>query len=325
MDKHEVKTLKEILEKEEEYDQAARKIQRFWRKYIDLQVFKYYKDLVVFHNEGDPAIIMKFINPNEAKLIDPASGIHIKFRLAGHQFPPTIHYKIYTHRPVQDICANAPRDYTKPSYKMKPAQIKNNREKNFPVETFEGWYQRFENNGWRPVSNKHLVQMNLDYYYGIEKNSKPVVFYHSKLLRKKDIELRKKQKKIEWMKKLYMKGMLKPSGDDDETNQMIEKATKNFLQAYNMNGIENIADWEVDELVNWTNTLNYDDYYKDWKTIGTTAHSEKLIVEEKRLKERMRFEDEHNESVGINSINKNSLTLEVSDSNISRSGQSEDY
>ena len=57
----------------------------------------------------------------------------------------------------------------------------------------------------------------------------------------------------------YMKGFLKPSGDDDETNQMIEKATKNFLQAYNRNGIENIADWEVDELVNWTNTLNYDE------------------------------------------------------------------
>jgi hypothetical protein len=32
---------------------------------------------------GDPALIMKYINPNEAKLIDGASGIHIKFRLAG--------------------------------------------------------------------------------------------------------------------------------------------------------------------------------------------------------------------------------------------------
>jgi len=32
---------------------------------------------------GDPALIMKYINPVEAKLIDSASGIHIKFRLAG--------------------------------------------------------------------------------------------------------------------------------------------------------------------------------------------------------------------------------------------------
>lgn len=32
---------------------------------------------------GDPATIMKYINPIEAKLIDSASGIHIRFRLAG--------------------------------------------------------------------------------------------------------------------------------------------------------------------------------------------------------------------------------------------------
>jgi len=32
---------------------------------------------------GDPALIMRYINPVEAKFIDPASGIHIKFRLAG--------------------------------------------------------------------------------------------------------------------------------------------------------------------------------------------------------------------------------------------------
>jgi len=113
-------------------------------------VFNYYKGLVIFHNEGDPALIMRYINPNEAKLIDSASGIYIKFRLAGvlfllnsrillmtilakycfnfglkNQFPPTIYYKIYTHRPIQDICANAPRDYTK--VKQKTAAMKNNR------------------------------------------------------------------------------------------------------------------------------------------------------------------------------------------------------
>jgi hypothetical protein len=63
--------------------QAAIKIQRVWRRYIDLQVSRYYKDLVIFHNEGDPALIMKYINPIEAKFIDSACGIHIKFRLAG--------------------------------------------------------------------------------------------------------------------------------------------------------------------------------------------------------------------------------------------------
>ena len=45
----------------------------------------------------------------------------------------------------------------------------------------DGWYKRVENNGWRPVSNKHLVQMNIDYYYGIEKNFHKIVFHHSKV------------------------------------------------------------------------------------------------------------------------------------------------
>lgn len=49
------------------------------------------------------------------------------------QFPPTIYYKIYTHRPIQDICANAPRDYTKPYEKLKTAELKNNRTKNIKV------------------------------------------------------------------------------------------------------------------------------------------------------------------------------------------------
>ena len=34
------------------------------------------------------------------------------------RFPPNIYYKIFTHRPVQDMCANSPKDYTRPSVKL---------------------------------------------------------------------------------------------------------------------------------------------------------------------------------------------------------------
>lgn len=53
--------------------------------------------------------------------------------------------------------------------------------------------------------------------------------------------------------------MLHPKGEDEETNQMIEKATKSFLNSYEQNGLENIADWEVDELIQWTSSLNYEE------------------------------------------------------------------
>ena len=91
----------------------------------------------------------------------------------------------------------------------------------------EGWYQRIENNGWRPVSNKHLVQMNMDYYYGVQSKYETIKFEHTKvtiitfynkvwqkkvnilnfffrpkILRKQDVEASRKKKKIEWMKKM---------------------------------------------------------------------------------------------------------------------------
>ena len=49
------------------------------------------------------------------------------------------------------------------------------------AKAMEGWYQRIENNGWRPVSNKHLIQMNMDYYYGVQSRYEPVKFEYNKV------------------------------------------------------------------------------------------------------------------------------------------------
>ena len=49
----------------------------------DVQVFRYYRDLVNFKQRGNPKMMLRCINPNEAKLLDAAVGVHIKFRLAG--------------------------------------------------------------------------------------------------------------------------------------------------------------------------------------------------------------------------------------------------
>lgn len=48
----------------------------------------------------------------------------------------------------------------------------------------DGWYKRIENNGWRPVSTKHLMQMNNDYYYGYEKYKDAFTFQHARVLKK---------------------------------------------------------------------------------------------------------------------------------------------
>jgi phenylalanyl-tRNA synthetase alpha subunit len=82
----------------------------------------------------------------------------------------------------------------------------------------------------------------------------------SKLARKQDIEHKKKQKKVDWMRKMYKNGMLKAKGDDPEANAIIEQTTKELLDAFDQIGMENVDNWEVDELLNWTNALNFDEF-----------------------------------------------------------------
>ena len=48
-----------------------------------MQVYRYYRDLINFKQKGDPALMLKCINPAEATFLDSAAGIHIKYRLAG--------------------------------------------------------------------------------------------------------------------------------------------------------------------------------------------------------------------------------------------------
>jgi hypothetical protein len=162
----------------------------------DVQVFRFYRDLIHFHNNGDPQILMRTINPNESKFIEPAAGIRLRFRLAGERFPPTIYYKIYTNRPIQDLCANAPRDYTRPYLRLKSAVDSNNKLNRFPqqgscligtiisnrsVADQVGWYRRIENNGWRPVAYTHLLQANVDRYFGGHDEEKNLSFSHLKV------------------------------------------------------------------------------------------------------------------------------------------------
>ncbi len=65
----------------------------------------------MFRDRGDACSLLKAINPREASLLDVAAGGHVRFRLGGQVFPPTVYYKIFTHRALVDVGAFAPRDY----------------------------------------------------------------------------------------------------------------------------------------------------------------------------------------------------------------------
>ena len=49
------------------------------------------------------------------------------------------------------------------------------------LTAYDGWYKRIENNGWRPVSTKHLMQMNMDFYFGEIKQTKQIDFNYKKV------------------------------------------------------------------------------------------------------------------------------------------------
>lgn len=92
-------------------NESATVIQRAWRSMIQRRTFAQIRDIIRFRGSGDPIFLLKVLAPSEADFADEASGVHIRFRLGGTTWPPTIFYKVFTHRNIADIGAFAPRDY----------------------------------------------------------------------------------------------------------------------------------------------------------------------------------------------------------------------
>ena len=186
------------------------------------------------------ATVMRLICPKEAQFMDDAAGTHVRFRLASPTsnskygtFPPAVYYKIYTHRPIVDLCATAPRDYTKAVNKqslpgqrfnnddkqdknskkggntfskIKNIQLnlnstnntkkKNNKQNSYNPET-AGWYQRFENNSWRPISEKLLLASLYS------SPMPPGSFKPTARARRIKRSNEKKRKRVAWLRKIY--------------------------------------------------------------------------------------------------------------------------
>jgi len=54
------------------------------------------------------------------------------------------------------------------------------------------------------------------------------------------------------------------NSNDKNINDLVSQATEAILSTYEINGCKNIQDWEVDELLKWTNQLSFEDYQKNW-------------------------------------------------------------
>uniref|UniRef100_A0A671R4P3 Uncharacterized protein n=1 Tax=Sinocyclocheilus anshuiensis TaxID=1608454 RepID=A0A671R4P3_9TELE len=244
------------------FSRAARIIQRAWRAHVDTAVFKHLKKLVSLHNQGDPRLLLRFINPAEVSLLQLNTQIanylltFVKFQPT---YPPNIYFKIYTRAPIVDMCASSPKDYTQLN-KPAPSQIHNGRMMINDGNDHSGWYQRVENNGWRILS----------YPITQDTNIKKIEFHHCKIRRRQDVARKQKIRKIEWMRKMYAEGFLHARTEHSETALLVQKSTQRMMDSLEQIGPDSVSEQEVDELLAWTKSLNFDEYINEWRNLGTS-------------------------------------------------------
>jgi transposase len=172
---------------------AAIRIQQIWRKTNNYRIYCALRDLILqFRGMGDPYLLLRSILPREAMLLDPAMQVHLRFRLGGVKFPPSIYYKIFTHGAVCDLGAFAPRNYAA--------------ERLGVPRRPEDMYVREENNGWRPLITRLQPGGDPNHHDEIERTTSKKIatnFHYSRVRRRQDVERQRKQRSIAWMRKLY--------------------------------------------------------------------------------------------------------------------------
>ena len=60
----------------------------------------------------------------------------------------------------------------------------------------------------------------------------------------------------------HKEGMLRARQGDRETEQVVQSVAEGMLTITDTRGQDAVEDWEVDELLEWTNGLNFDQYVK---------------------------------------------------------------
>uniref|UniRef100_S4RNR1 Uncharacterized protein n=1 Tax=Petromyzon marinus TaxID=7757 RepID=S4RNR1_PETMA len=239
----------------ESHQRSAIVIQRAWRRYIDLQVFRYYRELLSFRASGEPRLMLRCVNPNvQAELLDGAAGAHVRFRLGGVEEARNLWLRsIFTHRPVQDLCANSPKEYASAAVKTLPARERSVRD---PDPDRSGWYKRVENNGWRLVSERVSGQRD-NIFKKTNRSAAP--FSPSRRQRRHESSSRRRRRQIQWLRKLYEGGQQAPASCGSEGTAPGPP-----------------VDSELEDLLTWTKALDFEEYINGWKELGTTNTSDRL-------------------------------------------------
>jgi hypothetical protein len=212
----------------------------------------------------------------------------VRFRLGGSIFPPIVYYKIFLRASVQDIGSFAPRDYTvgKPTQhyllqrhndavlsESRSARVKDVTLTDVTNEVEKtNWYNRFENNGWRPIANKHLHIYDA-VTQRTARHCRPD-FHHVAETRKLQQTKAREKRKEAWM--MRMLGTSRTSGAS-EPDQGVRVNLEAHLGALD-SGVGVVPEeGEEQDMERWLSTLDFDDYFNHWFSLATSVTAADLV------------------------------------------------
>ncbi|KAJ3112315.1 hypothetical protein HDU96_004689, partial [Phlyctochytrium bullatum] len=173
-----------------------------------------------------------------------------------------------------------PRDYTKESKQVPPKYLFTKCPGPGKLQNHEGWYQRLENNGWRPVSDR-VWDERRDEITDLTSSVK-LMHHHLKFRRRQDVERKRKEKKLKWLRYMYERGMHAQVRAQDVSNTTLDTTCDEVKDPEEMKSEEELMtaierlekelDYEV--MHKWFTALNFDDYIHNWLTLSMTGKSD---------------------------------------------------
>ncbi|KAJ9531160.1 hypothetical protein QJQ45_000833 [Haematococcus lacustris] len=215
---------------------AARIIQRAWQSFRNKRIYRFYRDLIQFRavtdiNAFGPRNYAGEV-PLSAKQLHnkPGRGASTQLRNARDDFR------------VDDSL----REFIRPDGTR-------------GMRSTQGWYARVENNGWRPISERVLVDE--DPVTTATKAHRQPLFHFDPAVRRDERVRRAKQRRRDWLLKMY-------TGAGGEPNEQSDAGLPRLPGS-------SLADLDPDDMDELQH-LDFNSYTTDWTSLACTLGSEAL-------------------------------------------------
>ncbi|XP_049421901.1 protein MFI isoform X4 [Epinephelus fuscoguttatus] len=96
----------------------------------------------------------------------------------------------------------------------------------------------------------------------------------ARLQRQQDVDKWRKKRKIEWLKHMYNQGRVQTHPVHGHMATLVGNSAQEVMDITENMGEDEILEWELDELLAWTNTLSFEEYMREWRGLACSCSSE---------------------------------------------------